>query len=102
MIKPLELGVLLAFFRSTIDVELVVVSSLIAAIFLPFFTGIAWLDFVLYIVKTLVILFILCVIKSAVARLRIEQMVKFCWRVLTPVALAQILINIILKGVLPL
>jgi len=95
-------GVLLAFFRSTIDVELVVVSSLIAAIFLPFFTGIAWLDFVLYIVKTLVILFILCVIKSAVARLRIEQMVKFCWRVLTPVALAQILINIILKGVLPL
>lgn len=95
-------GSLLAFFRATIDSELVVVSSLIAAIFLPFFTGIAWLDFVLYIVKTLVILFILCLIKSVVARIRIEQMVKFCWFVLTPVAMVQIVINLIVKGVLPL
>lgn len=95
-------GALLAFFRSTIDIELVVISSLLSAIFLPFFTGIAGVDFLLYIVKTLVILFVLCVIKSVVARLRIEQMVRFCWLGLTPAALVQILVNIFLKGVLPL
>jgi NADH-quinone oxidoreductase subunit H len=32
------------------------------------------------------------------ARLRIEQMVKYCWKVLAPLALLQILIDVLLKG----
>jgi len=32
--------------------------------------------------------------------LRIEQMVIFCWKVVAPAALLQLLINLILSGVL--
>lgn len=89
-----------AIFRMAIDCELVVVCSLIAAIFLPLYPSAAWLGFVVYILKTLVILFILAVFRSVMARVRIEQMVNFCWKYLTPVALIQIIANLLLKGVL--
>jgi len=89
-----------AIFRMTVDSELVVVSSLIAAIFLPFYPQAAWLGFLCYIVKTVFVLFILVVIRSAMARVRIEQMVMFCWKYLTPLAMIQIIANLLLKGVL--
>lgn len=89
-----------ALFRMTIDCELVVVSSLIAAVFLPFYPDAAWLGFLCYIGKTLVILFILVLFRSIMARVRIEQMVSFCWKYLTPVAMIQIIANLLLKGVL--
>ncbi|HPP34872.1 MAG TPA: NADH-quinone oxidoreductase subunit H, partial [Clostridiales bacterium] len=41
-------GKLLALFRMSMDCELVVMASLISAIFLPFMTGIVILDFILY------------------------------------------------------
>ena len=50
--------------------------------------------------KTLVILFILALLRSIMARVRIEQMVAFCWKYLTPLALIQIIANLLLKGVL--
>ncbi|MDO4581043.1 MAG: NADH-quinone oxidoreductase subunit H [Bacillota bacterium] len=93
-------GRLYAIFRMAIDCELVVVASLIAAVFLPFYTEPVWLGFALYLLKTLVILFILALFRSVMARIRLEQMVKFCWKYLTPVALLQIVINLLLKGVL--
>jgi len=96
-------GKLLAIFRMTIDVEIVVVSALISAIFFPFFIpGNAVLSFLLFLVKTVLIVFISAALRSVMARLRIEQMVNFCWRVLTPIALLQILINLIMKGILKL
>jgi NADH-quinone oxidoreductase subunit H len=58
------------------------------------------LGFIIFLVKTLAILFVLSVIKSVTARLRIEQMVRFCWMVLAPLALVQLLIDLIAKGVL--
>ena len=93
-------GRFLAIFRMSIDSELIVLASIIAAVFLPFFTANAFVGFLLYIVKTLIVLFILAVFRSVMARVRIEQMVIFCWRYLTPLALLQIFINLILKGVL--
>ena len=93
-------GRFLAIFRMSIDSELIVLASIIAAVFLPFFTANAFLGFLLYIVKTLIVLFILAVFRSVMARVRIEQMVIFCWKYLTPLALLQIFINLILKGVL--
>jgi len=93
-------GRLFAIFRMVIDCELVVVSSLIAAVFLPFHPASAGLGFLLYVVKTLAILFILAVFKSVMARVRIDQMVSFCWKYLTPLALIQIIANLLLKGVL--
>ena len=32
------------------------------------------------------------------ARLRIDQMISFCWKVLAPVAFLQLVVNLILKG----
>lgn len=92
----------LALFRMSIAVELVVVSALVAAIFFPVFSVNPVLGFVIFVIKTFIVLFILTLIKSVMARIRIEQMIMFCWKVLAPIALAQILANILLKGVLPL
>jgi NADH-quinone oxidoreductase subunit H len=84
-----------------IDIEMIVLVSLIAAIFIPFFTqSNLFLGILVYVVKTMIIVFILALIRSIMARIRIEQMVNFCWKFLAPVAILQILIDIIVKGVL--
>ncbi|HOJ81128.1 MAG TPA: NADH-quinone oxidoreductase subunit H, partial [Clostridiales bacterium] len=72
-------GKLLALFRMSMDCELVVMASLISAIFLPFMTGIVILDFILYFAKTLAVLLVLTLMRAAMARLRVDQMVNFCW-----------------------
>jgi len=91
-------GKLLAIFRMSMDCELVLMASLISAIFLPFLTGIVILDFVLYFAKTIAVLLFLTLMRSATARLRVDQMVNFCWRYLTPAAVAQMILNLILRG----
>ncbi len=94
-------GRLLAMFRLAIDIEAVVGASLIAAVFLPFGLGLgaAW-GFVFYLVKVLIVIALLALLRTVLARLRIEQMVIFCWKIVAPAALLQLLINLILSGVL--
>ncbi|MBQ6809040.1 MAG: NADH-quinone oxidoreductase subunit H [Firmicutes bacterium] len=89
-----------AIFRLAIDCELVVVSSLIAAVYLPMHSDSLLLGIVIYVLETLLILFILALIRTIMARIRIEQMVVLCWKYLTPIALLQIIANLLLKGVL--
>jgi NADH-quinone oxidoreductase subunit H len=94
-------GRFLALFRMTIDIEMVVLVTLLGAIFLPFFfPGNVLVGIVLYLVKTTIIIFILALIRSLMARLRIEQMVNFCWKFLAPAAILQILIDLVVKGVI--
>jgi len=93
-------GRFLAFFKMSLDCELVLVISLFSAIFLPFTTGIAGLDFLLYIVKTLATLLCLTLLRVSMARLKIVDIVSFCWKRLTPVALAQVVLNLLIRGVL--
>lgn len=93
-------GRFLALFRMTIDFELIVVASIIAAVFLPFWSTTLWLGILIYLAKTLFVIFILALLRSLMARLRIEQMVNFCWKFLAPVAILQILIDIIIKVVI--
>ena len=94
-------GRLLAMFRMTIDSELVVMAALISAVFFPFYIpGNAVLGLLVFLVKVLVVVILLTVMRAVLARLRIDQMVSFCWKVLAPVSLAQILIDLIVKGVL--
>src|SRR5665647_18609 len=93
-------GKLLAIFRMTIDIEMVVVSALLAAIFIPVFTTILALGILLFIIKTLFVVFILSLIRALFARLRIEQMVRFSWYYLAPLAILQIFIDLVVKGVL--
>jgi NADH-quinone oxidoreductase subunit H len=94
-------GRFLAFFRMSTDVELVVVSALIAALFFPLFTPAhAIIGFLIFLIKILIVIFLLAVLRTALARLRIEQMVSFCWKILAPAALLQVLIDLTVKGVL--
>jgi NADH-quinone oxidoreductase subunit H len=94
-------GRLLAMFRLAINVEMVVGASLIAAVFLPFglMLGPA-AAFGLYILKVLAIVAALALLRTVFARLRIEQMINFCWTIAAPVALVQLLVNLLAKGVL--
>ena len=92
-------GKLLAFFRMTIDIEVVVCSALLAAVFLPFGMDIhPALGFVLFILKVLSVVVLLSLMRSVFARLRIDQMVNFCWKYIAPLSFLQLIINIILRG----
>lgn len=94
-------GRLLAYFRMAIDIEMVVCASLLSAVFLPFYAQLGFAAaFALYIVKVMFMIFLFALIRSLFARLRIDQMVRFCWKWLAPLALLQIAINFVLKGIL--
>ncbi len=91
-------GRLLAFFRLTIDIELIVGASLLAAVFLPFWLAVdPFIGFAIFIGKVLFIVALLSLLRTIVARLRIDQMIEFCWRYVAPLALLQVFINLILK-----
>jgi NADH-quinone oxidoreductase subunit H len=93
-------GRLLAMFRLAIDMELIVGASLIAAVFLPFGLHLGpAAGFALYLLKILFILLLLVLLRTVTARLRIEQMVVFCWKYLAPAALVQIFISLILNWI---
>jgi NADH-quinone oxidoreductase subunit H len=91
-------GKKLAFFRLLADIEMVVGSGLIAVVFLGGFPGGLIPGFIHFVLKTLLVILILSAIKAACARIRIDQMVRFSWRVLAPAAILQLLIAIIVKG----
>ena len=93
-------GRLFAIFKMAIDCELVTVAALVSAVFIPLFAANPFVGFLIFVAKTLFILIILCVFRVAMARIRIEQMIMFCWKYLTPLALIQIIANLLLRGVL--
>ena len=99
----------LALLRMMFQTEMVVGSALIAVIFLggPYcpwiagaLTGIAAsiVGFIVVMLKTLLIVFVLSVMKGLFARLRIEQMVHWCLLYLAIPILVQILIVIIIAA----
>ncbi|MEN6635924.1 MAG: complex I subunit 1 family protein [Clostridiaceae bacterium] len=91
-------GRYLAFFRATAIAELTAIASVLAALFLPFYTGAAWFDFVLYLVKTLAIVLMMVLLRATMARIRIDQTLKFFWSILTPIAMLQMIVNLLLRG----
>lgn len=95
-------GRLLAIFRMAIDIEMVVCASLLAAVFLPFGYGLSSpaLGFAVYIAKMIGVITVMAFIRSIFARLRIDQMVRFCWKFLAPAALVQLVISLIVKAFL--
>jgi NADH-quinone oxidoreductase subunit H len=91
-------GRFLGFFRWALDIEAVVGASLLAAVFLPFGLGyVPVIAFTLYLLKVLFILCLLTLARTVMARLRIDQMIDFCWRIVAPIAFLQIVINLLLK-----
>ncbi|MDR0646449.1 MAG: NADH-quinone oxidoreductase subunit H [Elusimicrobiota bacterium] len=88
-------GKLYGFIRLAVSIEMIIVCALISAVFLGGslgFEGIA--GFMVFAVKLLFLIFISALIRSLMARVRIEQMINFCWRVLTPLAIVQIIIAV--------
>ncbi|MCL2339942.1 MAG: NADH-quinone oxidoreductase subunit H, partial [Actinomycetia bacterium] len=93
-------GRLYAIFHLAMDMELVVLPAIFGAVFLPLYSSIPVLGFLIFLLKTVAIMLVMTLIRSVTARLRIEQMVNFCWLVLVPLALAQIFISLIAKGMI--
>lgn len=101
-------GRLLAMFRMAINIEMVVGASLLAAVFLPFGLGLSAdatfagksAVFGLYLVKVIFVVAILAVLRTIMARLRIDQMIHFCWRYLAPIAFVQLLVDLVVKGMM--
>ncbi len=95
-------GRLLGLFKLTLDIETVVGASLLAAVFLPFGLDLAApAGFILYILKVLFIISLMSLARTVFARLRIDQMMRLCWKYIAPLAFLQLLLNLILKGLLP-
>ena len=93
-------GKKLALFRLTFDIELVVSSGLLAAVFLGGFPGGAVIGFLHFVVKTLFVIFLLSLLRALTSRIRIDQVVSFAWKYLAPLAVLQLLVTILLKGLL--
>jgi len=96
----------LALLRLMVNIEMVAGAALVSALFLAGFdipgvhlSGIpaSVVGFLAFVVKTLVIVFILACIRALFARLRIDQMVTVSLKWLAPIAIAQLLIAVILK-----
>ncbi len=96
----------LAFIRLMFDIETVAGVDLIVALFLGGFdvpgmhllgmSG-AVAGFFSFMIKAIAIVFILSLIKTLFARLKIEQMVNLGLKWLAPIALGQLLVTVILK-----
>jgi NADH-quinone oxidoreductase subunit H len=93
-------GKKLALFRLTFDIEMVVSSGLLAAVFLGGFPGGAVIGFLHFVVKTLFVIFLLSLLRALTSRIRIDQVVTFAWKYLAPLAVLQLLVTILLKGLL--
>jgi len=92
-------GKKLALFRLMTDVEMVAGSGLIATVFLGGFPGGTILGLVNFVIKTLIVIFLLTLIRALTSRIRIDQVIRFSWKYLAPLAVLQLLITIVLKGI---
>jgi NADH-quinone oxidoreductase subunit H len=94
-------GRLFAMLRLTLDIEMIVGASLLAAVFMPFFMNInPILGFFVYLIKVIFLVFLFSLGRTIFARMRMDQMIAFCWKYLVPLSLFQIFINLVLKGIL--
>ncbi|MGQ9800295.1 MAG: complex I subunit 1/NuoH family protein [Candidatus Saccharicenans sp.] len=93
-------GKKLAIFRLMMDAEIVVAAGLLATVFLGGFPGGPLLALLNFIIKTLFVIFFLSLIRATTSRIRVDQVVSFAWRYLAPLAILQLLIVILVKGLI--
>ena len=88
----------LALYRLMFDIETVIGVSLVSIFYLGGFSGPnIYLSVLCFLLKTLAVMFLLCMVKAVLGRIRIDQMVEFCWKILVPIAILQYFIIIITK-----
>ncbi|MEM3542242.1 MAG: complex I subunit 1 family protein [Candidatus Methanomethylicia archaeon] len=86
-------GPKLAFLRLAEDLKLVFGSALATALFLGGGSGPILPPIVWFILKMLFIVLLSSYIRSLFARLRIDQMVSGCWRILIPLSILQFVLS---------
>ena len=91
-------GRYLAFFRATAITELAAVASAISALFLPYATGNTLFDFILFLFKTVAVVLVMVLMRATLARSRIDQTLKLFWSIMTPIAMVQMIVNLLLRG----
>ncbi len=83
----------LAIFRLMFDIELVIVASLISLFYLGGFSyGNIFLSALMFFVKTFAVVALVAAVKASFGRIRIDQMIGFCWKYLVPAAVLQYLL----------
>lgn len=96
-----------ALFRLAKDAEMVVGAGLLAAVFLggPYpivATNPVWLSWIIaavvFLLKTFFVVFILILIKAAVARIRTDQMINLAYKWLIPLVLVQVFLVIVVRS----
>jgi NADH-quinone oxidoreductase subunit H len=93
-------GPLYAYFKLAMNMQAIAAATLLAAVFMPFGYNSGFIfGILIYFLKVVFIIALLAVIRTIFARIRMDQMVRFCWKYLAPLALLQITINIIIKAV---
>lgn len=97
-------GIKFAWFFLQFFVNSLLLSAVIVTLFLggwqgPFVEQVPLLGIFYFTVKALLVLFALMWVRSTFPRLRIDQMMKFCWKILVPLSLvAAILSAVIVKA----
>ena len=98
----------LAFFRLSLDLELVMGAALFVTLYLggpvgPFTFEPTWLSFTIwFLVKFFVVLLLLSVVEAIFARFRVDQVLNVFWRYITPLALLQIILAFLVKMYIPI
>lgn len=95
-------GKKLALLRLARDVELAFLCGLGATLFLggpqpgPLIPGLGGVivSTILFVIKSIAVLMLLTVIRAAMSRLRIDQMVNFAWKWLVPLSILQLLLAV--------
>lgn len=88
----------LAFVHLAMDIAMIILVALFANLFLGGFSASPVIGAIEFIVKSLALVFVLTLMRTVTARLRIEQLVLFCWHKLVPIALLQFALAIIIRG----
>lgn len=91
-------GMKFAWFFLQFFVNSLLLSAIMATLFLggwsgPFVDQVPALGIVYFAIKTTVVLFILMWVRATYPRLRIDQMMAFCWKVLVPLGLAVVFLT---------
>lgn len=84
----------LALIRLGEDMDLVLASSLLVALYLGGPAGpVPSLGLLWFLIKAVVVVFLFSNLRAVFARFRIDQMVNWCWKYLVPAAIGQIILT---------
>ena len=94
-------GKFLAQFRLALNIEMIAGAALLSAVFLPVGLNLPGImRFIIFLIEILFIVSLISLLRTIFARLRIDQMIRFCWKYMVPLGILQLLINLIAKGFL--